>query len=60
MAWADQHITGDEKGEAQSFLDRFFRALGHDGVKEAGAGFEVRVAKAEGKGKKIGPLRLLQ
>ncbi len=41
-------LKGDEKSEAQSFLDRFFRALGHDGVIEAGATFEFRVAKKPG------------
>lgn len=41
-------LKGDEKGEAQPFLDRFFRALGHKGVIEAGATFEFRVAKKPG------------
>ena len=41
-------LRGDEKGEAQSFLDHFFRALGHKGVIEAGATFEFRVAKKPG------------
>ena len=41
-------LRGDEKGEAQSFLDHFFRALGHAGVIEAGATFEFRVAKKPG------------
>lgn len=45
-AWCDKHITGDEKGEAQIFLDRFFTALGHkDGLKGAGANLEYRVRK---------------
>ena len=43
-----QTLKGDEKSEAQSFLDRFFRALGHAGVIEAGATFEFRVAKKPG------------
>src|SRR5438128_1063479 len=43
-----QTLRGDEKSEAQSFLDHFFRALGHDGVIEAGATFEFRVAKRPG------------
>src|SRR5437879_12571690 len=43
-----QTLKGDEKSEAQSFLDRFFRALGHQGVIEAGATFEFRVAKKPG------------
>jgi len=28
-----QHLEGDEKGESQNFLDRFFQAFGHGGVK---------------------------
>ena len=43
-----QTLRGDEKSEAQSFLDHFFRALGHKGVIEAGATFEFRVAKKPG------------
>ena len=43
------HIKGDEKGEAQIFLDRFFTALGYpDGLKGAGASCEYRV-KSESK-----------
>jgi hypothetical protein len=36
-------LRGDEKSEAQTFLDHFFRALGHEGAIEAGATFEFRV-----------------
>ena len=43
-----QTLRGDEKSEAQTFLDHFFRALGHDGVIEAGATFEFRVEKKPG------------
>ena len=43
-----QTLRGDEKNEAQTFLDHFFRALGHQGVIEAGAMFEFRVAKKPG------------
>ena len=32
-----QTLRGDEKSEAQSFIDRFFRALGHNSAIEAGA-----------------------
>ena len=46
-----QHITGDEKGEAQVFLDRFFRAFGHEGAMEAGAVYEKRIQKGSKKGK---------
>lgn len=45
--WVKQHITGDEKGEAQIFLDRLFQAFGLKGVKEAGAVCEQRVKKAD-------------
>ena len=40
-------LDGDEKGEAQVFCDRLFKAFGHIGYKEAGAILEKRV-----KGKK--------
>jgi len=36
-------LRGDEKGEAQNFLDRLFRAFGHGGVAEAGAILEHRL-----------------
>ena len=36
-------LEGDEKGEAQVFCDRLFRAFGHEGYKEAGATLEYRV-----------------
>lgn len=50
-AFADYAATlkGDEKGEAQVFLDRLFRAFGHGGVSEAGATLESRV-KRQGRG----------
>jgi hypothetical protein len=31
VQWAQAHITGDEKGQAQIFLDRLFIAFGHGG-----------------------------
>jgi SAM-dependent methyltransferase len=43
-----QTLRGDEKSESQTFLDHFFRALGHKGVIEAGATFEFRVPKRPG------------
>ena len=50
-AWCAKHLTGDEKGEAQIFLDRLFQAFGHTGgLKEAGATLEMRVTKADGGG----------
>ena len=38
-------LDGDEKGEAQVFLDRWFQAFGHAGYKEAGATLEDRVRR---------------
>lgn len=38
-------LDGDEKGEAQVFCDRLFRAFGHAGYKEAGATLEFRIKK---------------
>jgi hypothetical protein len=46
--WAQKHIKGDEKGEAQVFLDRLFQAFGWPGLKEAGAECEERVKKTNG------------
>jgi hypothetical protein len=51
VQFCQAHITGDEKGEAQSFLDRFFRAFGHAGAMEAGAVFEKRIKKGSKTGK---------
>ena len=50
VTFCQQHITGDEKGQAQVFLDRFFRAFGHEGALEAGATYEQRVKKGSKKG----------
>ena len=45
-----QHIKGQEKGEAQIFLDRFFQAFGYKGVIEAGATLEYAVKKGSKSG----------
>jgi hypothetical protein len=37
-------LKGDEKGEAQVFLDRLFLGFGHAGYKEAGATLEFPLA----------------
>ena len=50
VQYCQQHLKGDEKGESQNFLDRFFQAFGHEGVKEAGATLEARVKKGSKKG----------
>lgn len=44
--WTAKHIKGDEKGEAQVFLDRLFQAFGWPGLNEAGAKCELRVKKS--------------
>jgi hypothetical protein len=50
VAWVGANVKGDEKGEAQVFLDRLFRGFGYEGVPEAGATLEMRVKKGDGKG----------
>ncbi len=50
VRYCQQHLKGDEKGESQNFLDRFFQAFGHEGVQEAGATLEQRVKKGSKKG----------
>jgi restriction-modification enzyme MmeI-like protein len=48
QAWVTTNVTGDEKGEAQLFLDRLFKAFGWPGLREAGAVCELRVKKQSG------------
>lgn len=48
VQWTGQHITGDEKGEAQTFLDHLFRACGQPGVLDIGATYEERIKKKSG------------
>lgn len=44
VAYCQTHLKGDEKGEAQIFLDHLFVAFGHSqGVKGAGATLEDRI-----------------
>ena len=45
-AWVGQNITGDEKGQAQIFLDRLFQAFGQPGVLDVGGQTEFRLRKA--------------
>lgn len=45
-----EHLTGDEKGEAQLFLENLFRAVGHEGVRQAGATLEIRVSRRDNRG----------
>lgn len=46
-SWVAQHIRGDEKGEAQIFLDRLFQGFGQRGSLEVGGQPEFRVRKAK-------------
>jgi type II restriction/modification system DNA methylase subunit YeeA len=50
VSWVGANIRGDEKGEAQVYLDRLFQGFGHAGAREAGAILEDRIKKADGKG----------
>lgn len=50
VAYRRNNLTGDEKGEAQLFLEHFFKALGHGGVREAGATLEHRIKKRDQRG----------
>jgi hypothetical protein len=45
VSWVGEHIKGDEKGEAQIYLNYLFQAFGHKGLLEAGATCEERVKK---------------
>lgn len=51
VQFCKQHITGQERKEAQTFLDRFFRAFGHEGALEAGATYEEAIKKSSKTGK---------
>jgi hypothetical protein len=46
VAWSLAHIAGDEKGEAQIFLDRLFQAFGQKGSLDVGGSPEMRIKKA--------------
>ncbi|MFN9561259.1 MAG: DNA methyltransferase [Dolichospermum sp.] len=51
VQFCNQYITGQERKEAQTFLDRFFRAFGHEGALEAGAKYEEAIKKGSKTGK---------
>lgn len=48
VLWWRTNIKGDEKGEAQIFLDHLMRAFGHAGALEVGA-YEERIRRRSGK-----------
>ncbi|MBE9223485.1 class I SAM-dependent DNA methyltransferase [Cyanobacterium stanieri LEGE 03274] len=49
IQFCQQHITGQERKEAQIFLDRFFQAFGYNGALEAGAKYEEAIKKGSKK-----------
>lgn len=46
VAWTQKNITGDEKGQAQIFLDRLFQAFGQPGLLDVGGKTEFRIRKS--------------
>ena len=51
VSYCQKHLKGDEKGEAQIFLDRLFTAFGYaEGLKGAGAALEFRIQKENQRG----------
>lgn len=46
--WYKSYCTGDEKGEAQIFLDRLFQGFGHEGILDVGGKAEFRIRKKKG------------
>ncbi len=46
VTWAQKNITGDEKGEAQIFLDRLFQGFGQPGCLDVSGKPEYRIRKA--------------
>lgn len=48
VKWGSAHISGDEKGEAQIYLDRLFQAFGWPGLMDAGARCEERIKNDSG------------
>lgn len=50
VRYRHEHLRGDEKGEAAIFLENLFRAFGHDGVRQAGATLEQRIARRDNGG----------
>jgi len=47
VTYVKTNLTGDEKGQAQLYCDRLFRAFGHKGILEADGNLEVRVKEAD-------------
>ena len=47
VVWTAKNIKGDEKGEAQIYLDRLFRGFGQSGCLDVGGHPEFRIRKAK-------------
>jgi hypothetical protein len=45
-AWCGKNVIGDEKGQAQIFLDRLFQAFGQPGCLDVGGTTEFRIRKS--------------
>ena len=50
VRYREDHLTGDEKGEAAIFLENLFKALGHEGIRQAGATLERRIKQRDNGG----------
>jgi SAM-dependent methyltransferase len=46
VGWVERNIIGDEKGQAQVFLDRLFQSFGQAGSLDVGGKPEFRIRKA--------------
>jgi len=47
IAWCQKNISGDEKGQAQIFLDRLFQAFDQPGCLDVGGTPEFRIRKSD-------------
>jgi len=50
VEWCTKYVTGDEKGQAQIYVDRLFQALGHKGCLDVGGTAEFRIRKPKESG----------
>jgi len=50
VKWFNSYCVGDEKGEAQIFLDRLFQGFGHEGILDVGGKTEFRIKIRKKKG----------
>jgi hypothetical protein len=50
LQFCDRHIQGRERSDAQSFLNEFFKAFGHESAVRAGATLELPIPKTSVKG----------